>query len=470
MNNKEKKRKLPLLKKMYNRLLDKISNSIVVKIREQGKLPLFLVALIWIVFWGSSFYFITVFMPVHLLWLRVFLPVFISLIVVNASTELGKKLVGYRNQREEIVEKEVSSALLSKENSSPTKESYSFKSVFILREKNGKKIFLVNKSEIIPVFLVSILSTGNKEEGYTFSSLLNYPLRNEMKEIEFSVLDTDKGEYLLFLGKEYKTKNKNFSQLLKENEQFFSKIEVIVAELKRDNNLELEAVDDTILMELFPLYSEVLYNKNEETKKEEQEVIEENPVINNENNNPKLSRKEVEQKLENRNCNCFQPFSINKKLTKEQLLKVAEKKDILLSELTYSFDNYIEMSKVFYKKALEHQLNAKFPVSEDDFLKLIQLFVEKKNYSFFYPSFFKLEKFESFKTFETPSSEEIEEFSEQIVKECMFTDLNPKVKRELLAFLSQKINNKKKKDEVKPVGIKVSSSIPRPSVKSLSES
>ena len=29
-------------------------------------------------------------------------------------------------------------------------------------------------------------------------------------------------------GKEYKTKNKNYTQLLKENEQFFSKIEALV--------------------------------------------------------------------------------------------------------------------------------------------------------------------------------------------------------------------------------------------------
>ena len=109
MNNKEKNQKLSLFKKLYNRLIDKLSRSIVVKIREQGKLPFFLVVLIWIVFWGSSFYFITVFMPVHLLWLRIFLPVFISLIIVNASTELGKKVVGYHNENEERVKKESNS-------------------------------------------------------------------------------------------------------------------------------------------------------------------------------------------------------------------------------------------------------------------------------------------------------------------------------------------------------------------------
>ncbi|UJG41071.1 MAG: hypothetical protein K9W45_01095 [Candidatus Heimdallarchaeum aukensis] len=471
MNNKEKNQKLSFLKNQYSRLLDKLSKSIVVKIREQGKLPFFLVVLIWIVFWGSSFYFITVFMPVNLLWLRVFLPVFISLIVVNASTELGKKVVGYHNEKEEKVEKESSSSLLSEEKDISTKEGYSLKSTFILRDKKGKKIFLINKGKIIPVFLVSILSTGNKEKGYTFSSLLNYPLRNEMKEIEFSVLDTDKGEYLLFLGKEYKTKNKNYTELLKENEQFFSKIEIIVAELKRDNNLELEAVEDSILNELFPLYSEVLCCKNEDTNKKEQKIEEKNHLqLKSENNNLNNANNGKEYNQNGESSNRFRPFSVKTELTPYQLTKVAEKKELLLSELTYSFDNFIDMSKVFYKKALEHQLNAKFPISEDNFLKLIQLFVEKNKYEFFYPSFFKLEKYESFKVFETPSSEEIEEFSEELVKECMFTNLDTEVKKELHSFLTQKIKNRKHRQEVKPVGIKVSSTIPRPSVKSLSES
>lgn len=55
MNNKEKNQKLSFLKNQYSRLLDKLSKSIVVKIREQGKLPFFLVVLIWIVFWEAPF-------------------------------------------------------------------------------------------------------------------------------------------------------------------------------------------------------------------------------------------------------------------------------------------------------------------------------------------------------------------------------------------------------------------------------
>ena len=116
-------------------------------------------------------------------------------------------------------------------------------------------------------------------------------------------------------------------------------------------------------------------------------------------------------------------------------------KEMLLQELNFSFDSFLNTSKAYYKKSIENQLEQKHPIPIEQFLKTVSLFCHKEQIPFFYPSYSYLNKIEQFHKIELPSSNEVEIYITKLANEYTSIQIPPEVKEQLNSFLVQKSKN-----------------------------
>ncbi|MHA1400977.1 MAG: hypothetical protein ACTSQE_11575 [Candidatus Heimdallarchaeaceae archaeon] len=490
-------------KKTVDKIHGYIANNIKSSVREKGSLPTGLLIITGGSVWLTLFIICSVTLPFHLIWLRIFLPVVGSYTFIGLANGVTKKLVGHekKEEKEELITHVEVQAAQDIEKIDGN--------VIIRSESRPFAIFLVqaNKRNItlIPIYAVSILSLPENSENLISNETLNRISAN----YRFTIMDTSKYEILIFnFEKQITNKRKLTETLARVERTYFADVKAIVDEIRRENRAEFSPLSDEQLIEIFPTYARVLsLNKN---KQDEVPILHDSEKDNSESlfnleylddeeelaiEIEKEMKEEEEFKQKAGSLDVLEEFEVPTELIDEQeielegigeeeieeidektiyefspeeLQKIEEKKEFLLNELNYSFDNFLSFAKCFYKSTIERQIGEKFEDADaSKFMKIVLLFCEKEKLELFYPTYNQLLKFEEFKEIEIPSSTEIENFIDELIKECFYVKLDEKVKSKLKAFLNKKLSNSGKRKEVlngKKVDYK---SIPRPSVREI---
>ncbi|MCE7742767.1 MAG: hypothetical protein GOP50_09960 [Candidatus Heimdallarchaeota archaeon] len=416
--------------------------SIKESLYAKGELPILIQILGAVIFWFFIFLILAVFLSPALKWLGVVIAVAGAFLIIQAMNILGRKFV----RKDEEEDSEMATEFLEiSQNSILLGEHYKRGGVVLVKNRKGKLT-------LTPVLLLQILSVSSGATSI-FATLSPVSLQRLSLKYNCSIIDTSKYELILLKGDSKKCKKDSLALMLKLLEDsFFQGAFDIIAEFQREKRIELEYPNKSILEEVFPSYGTVidlldknhvesdserldefseaselevearkLYESFTELDEDEISVDEEEEI---EEKEPLLELKPEVSQVEKKTLNPNQQLIV---------------KDVLLRELNFSLDSFLNAAKGYYKKGIETNLDKKFEIDTDKFLKLTHLFCEKEEIPFFYSSYSYFLKIIEFLDVELPSSADIDNFSTKLSEEYVTVTFSDDHKDKLVQFLDAKL-------------------------------
>ncbi|MHA1200535.1 MAG: hypothetical protein ACTSQF_14540 [Candidatus Heimdallarchaeaceae archaeon] len=427
--------------------------SIKESLYAKGELPIVIQILGALVFWFLIFLILAVFLSPALKWLGVVIAVIGAFLIIQAMNYFGRKYI--RKDEEEDSEIDAEFFEIS-QNSIILDKHYKRGGVVLVKNHKGKLT-------LTPVLLLQILSVSSGSTSI-FATISPVSLQRLSLKYHCSIIDTSKYELILLKGDSKKCKRDSLAITLKLLEDsFFQGAFDIISEFQREKRIELEYPSKYILEEVFPSYGTIvdLLDKNSvETDSDRLDEFSEASEL--EVEARKLYKaftasdqeevSEFEGELEEEEEPVLEletelPQAENKSINPNQQLIV---KDVLLRELNFSLDSFLNAAKGYYKKGIETNLDKKYDFDIDRFLKLTHLFCDKEEIPFFYASYSYLLKIIEFLDVELPSSADIENFSTRLSEEYVSITLSDDHKERLVQFLDSKIpkTSKNKPEEI----------------------
>ena len=426
------------IKKISTKQKESIKESLYTK----GELPILAQIFVALLFWFLIFLILAIFLSPALKWLGVVIAVIGAFLIVQTMNFLGRKFVK-QDQEEEETELSIESIDIT-ENSILLGKHYKRGGIVLIKNQKGKL-------SLTPILLLQILSVSSSSTSI-FTSLSSKSLQRLSLKYHCSIIDTAKYEMVLLKGEPKKCKNDTLNITLKLlDDSFFQGAFDIISEFQRDKRIEFEFPQTNMLKEVFPTYSIILSSTNGNERERVSDALEEiseaselevearrlyESFTNSEQEDLEkdtVGLQDEEEEIEE------QPVLIQKtKLSvnpkQEQIVK-----DVLLRELNFSLDSFLNAAKGYYKKGIENNLDKKYDIETDKFLKYAHLFCDKEEISFFYPSYSYLLKIIEFLDIELPSSTDIDNFTSKLAEEYVNVNFSENHKEKLKQFLESKI-------------------------------
>ncbi len=487
-----------LSKNLKDKILDYFGERFKKSIEKKGRLPTVFLFITGGSIFIASFLLCTLFLPTYLIWLRIFIPVISAYTYVGIANGVSKKIVKINNnnniddydlENTAIIEQNNENNLLTTNDNSKDKKKMKEKKVtiasllstlqandeVIIRSIDGDQSIIlltsINKTNIVitPLFIVKVQSMPNGAWNF----LPSETLKEIHSKYKFSVIDTLDFEILIFRQDEIKVKlRKANEKILSIINDDFVHLQEIIYRIARENQVEFTPLTDNQLDDIFATYSQIIRINSVSATVELPGISEKkSELMRNLPENEKDAGHYPLNKDKENNEYTHNAKPLTFSLSPIQQQMVAEKKELLLNELNYSFDNYLRAVKRYYRVNIEKLLNHEYPVSDTEFLKVIQLFYEKEGRKLIYPSFYKLEQYERFKSIEVPSADDIENFTTQVILECVTTTVLPEKDRNaIIQFLNEKLRRLVSERKETINGKKVDlHAIPRPSARQIKE-
>ncbi len=298
-----------------------------------------------------------------------------------------------------------------------------------------------NNASLIPIVALKVSSISTDTSSY-LGNLSSITKQKLSLKFHLSIVDSSQYEIFLLKGPIIKCRTKKvFGTIKKFNELFYNEVFDLILDLKRETKIDFDILESEMLKELFPTFGIIidLNNNNlllhekkivpKSTKEDITEISEHDDVL--EKNEKVISKgEEIVRELEE----VKQEDSVLEN-TKKKI------KELLLQELNFSFDSFLNTSKAYYKKSIENQLEQKYSIPTEKFLSTVSLFCHKEQIPFFYPSYSYLNKIDQFHKIELPSSSEVEIYITKLANEYTSILIPTEVKEQLSSFLVQKSKN-----------------------------
>ena len=415
--------------------------SIKEKLYSNGEFPLYFQIITAIIFWIFLFVLLLIVWNPEMKWSLVIIAVVGAYLTVEGVNYLGRKLVSVDSEKEEEEDEyhEIQDSLfleteMLESNSIIISDVFKSGGIVLSKKDKGKLIL----TPIIVKTISSIFSTNS-----LFSFLSGTSLRKISLKYHCSVVDSSKYEALLLKGSSIKCKTKSTSKaLLKLNDLFFFEAINLISELRLEKKIELETPQFSVLKELFPSYSKIIKITDDQSDKEIISPISSSddnsiPLIT--NNNLEVKEKTEEEIEETKILDDINPVEVeNNDFSEQEIQQRNMMIEILLKELDFSFNSFLNAAKGYYKRGIENNLGKSFQIKQDKFLKIVNLFCDKNNIPFFYPSYSYLLKIIEFLEIELPSSSDIENYISKLADEYISIKLPEDIASELEEFLDQK--------------------------------
>ncbi|MHA1347868.1 MAG: hypothetical protein ACTSO3_15815, partial [Candidatus Heimdallarchaeaceae archaeon] len=436
----------------------KQKSNIKSSLETQGELPFVFQIAVAIIFWGFLFVILLVTWNPSSRWIIILIAIVGAYGAIELVNLISKKYIKKDLDEEtadlEAIEEEI---LSLKEN----KISFTQNSILLgeLYSKGGVILGKPHRTKynLTPVIVLAIDSVASGSSSI-FSSISASSLQKISLKYNCSVIDTSHYEVIMLIGD-----NKNCratairTTINKFSESFFHEAFDLITELQRDKRIEFEKPSKEILQELFPhhknivslepvpqISTEIEDESDLETKMENSielnqvaEIIEEEKtpriLVENEEEEEIIVEAIVDEESESPKEEIIE---ISKTSTDKKMLK-----EVLLTELDYSLENFLSASKNYYKKALENILQKSYGIKLDKFLKLVLYFCDKEDIPFFFPSYSYLMKIIEFIDVELPSSTDIENYIDKLTEDYASVKIPKKIREKLVVFLDKKYSN-----------------------------
>ena len=297
-----------------------------------------------------------------------------------------------------------------------------------------------NNASLVPIVALKVSSISTDTSSY-LGNLSSVTKQKLSLKFHLSIVDSSKYEIFLLKGPIIKCRIKKvFGTIKKFNELFFNEVFDLILDLKRETKIDFDVLESEMLKEIYPAFGLIIdLNENNQlllerkiipksTEEDTTEISDHDDVL--EKNKKVTSKGEgIARELE--------------EVQEDKALEDKKKKikEMLLQELNFSFDSFLNTSKAYYKKSIENQLEQKYLIPIEQFLKTVSLFCHKEQIPFFYPSYSYLNKIEQFHKIELPSSSEVEIYITKLANEYTSIQIPPEVKEQLNSFLVQKSKN-----------------------------
>jgi hypothetical protein len=421
--------------------------SIKERLTSEGELPWQIQLFIAVGLWIVLFVFMFILWSVIVKWGLVIIAIIGSIVLLETFNFVIKRRLRKEENNEEF-ETEISTEIV--ENTILLGNLYK-KGGIVLVSKRKDKLLLT------PLISLVVHSYSSSSKSL-FNSLSNVSLQKISLKYHCSIVDTSNYEVLILKGKTLQSKEKSMNETIETFQNtFFLEAFELISELQRERRIELEKPNLNILKELFPSFKVAFDQDNSNGIESTDSISEELEEISDKKEafEELISEKEIVEE--------------SKPLIKKKNDSVQRKrlKEVLLSELDFSIDSFLESAKSCYKKAIESNLDEIYSVNIDKFLKTVHLYCDKKAIEFFYPSYSYLLKIIEFLEIELPSSADIENYVERLTDEYTSVKIPTELLEDLKAFLDEKFrakSNNNHSDENNPR--QEVSSIPIPPSKS----
>ncbi len=299
-----------------------------------------------------------------------------------------------------------------------------------------------NNASLTPIVALKVSSISTDTSSY-LGNLSSITKQKLSLKFHLSIVDSSQYELFLLKGPIIKCRIKKvFGTIKKFNELFYNEVFDLILDLKRETKIDFDVLESEMLKETFPTFGLIidlnddnqLLRENiiipKSTKDDTTEISNHDDVL--EKNEKVISKGEEE---------IVRELEEVKQEDRELEDKKKKIKEMLLQELNFSFDSFLNTSKAYYKKSIENQLEQKYPIPTEKFLKTVSLFCHKEQIPFFYPSYSYLNKIDQFHKIELPSSSEVEIYISKLANEYTSILIPPEVKEQLSSFLVQKSKN-----------------------------
>jgi hypothetical protein len=421
-------------------------DSIKESLQTQGELPWLYQILIAIIFWFLLFIIMFLIWDTTAQWGAIIIASIGSVVSAEGINYLIRRIT----KRTKV--SEVDEEIVEDKN----KETLEFEKHSILIGNLYKRGFAVltqrkkNSYILIPIIILEVHLVSSSLS--LLSSLSNVSLQKISLLYNCSIVDTSNYEVLILKGSSQSCKHNSLLKTIRNLENtFFVNATELVYELKREKRIEFESPRKEILKELFPSHNFIVdYEDHVAVREEDDENLRENIEEKTESEDPvPLDENELFTKEE---LDYLMEDIAEEKLTEEESeedkIQKSMVKEVLLKELDFSIDSFLTTSKEYYKKAIEKNLENRFVVKTNTFLKFVHLFCDKKDIPFFYPSYSYLLKIIEFLDVEMPSSTEIENFTNKLANEYVDVVIPEEIKDELNETLEKKFNNSNLSNQV----------------------
>ena len=442
-------------------ILSKVKNftksqkeSIKETLKTKGELPWRVQIMIALFFW--IFFFVLLLLAWNPIarWSLFIIAIVGAIVSVELSNYVGKKFVG-RNIEGDVDDDE-------DDNFSITQNTIILGDLY---DKGGIVLAkrMKNRIKLTPLIVLKVGSISTTAP--IFSSLSNASLQKISLKFHCSIVDTPRYEIIIMRGDSINCKLDSLTNAFNTlSEKFFNESLDLVMELQREKIIDLEKITKDVLKELFPSFQRVIITKNIVVERKDSEI-----EIQSQNNNRNISQeKQIEKRFEE-----IEEVIVNlnedSEHDEDKIFRKAIVKEILLKELDFSLESFINTAKNYYKKAIEELLKQTYSIKTDTFLKSVHLFCDRRDIPFFFTSYSYLLKIIEFLDIELPSSSDIDNFSERLSEEYVSVSIPENIKQELKDFLDSKTKNSKNTSKIEDNNESSLSPIPLPPSKEETE-
>jgi hypothetical protein len=248
------------------------------------------------------------------------------------------------------------------------------------------------------------------------------------------------------------------------NDNFFNEALDLVMELQREKIIDFEKLTKEVLKELFPSFQRVIIIKNIAVERKDSEI-----ETQSQSNSQNISHEKQITKRSEEIEEVIINLNEDSEIDEDKILRKSMIKEVLLKELDFSLESFINTAKSYYKKAIEELLEQTYSIKTDKFLKAVHLFCDKRDIPFFYTSYSYLLKIIEFLDIELPASSDIENFSERLAEEYVSVTIPENLKEELKKFLDSKAKSNNNTTKIEDNNESSISSIPLPPSKGETE-
>ncbi len=377
-----------------------------------------------------------------------------AIISVEMANYVGKKFVGRNIAEDEDIDEDYDFSIT--QNTIILGDLYD-KGGIVLAKR------MKNRIKLTPLIVLKVGSISTTAP--IFSSLSNASLQKISLKFHCSIVDTPRYEIIIMRGDSINCKLDSVGSSFKIlNEKFFNESLDLVMELQREKIIDFERLNKEVLKELFPSFQRVIITKNIVVERKVSEIESQS-----QNYSQNISQeKQIEKKSEE-----IEEVIVNlnqdSEFDEDKILRKSMVKEILLKELDFSLESFINTAKGYYKKAIEELLEQTYSIKTNTLLKSVHLFCDKRDIPFFFASYSYLLKIIEFLDIELPSSSDIDNFSERLSEEYVSVSIPENIKQELKDFLNSKTKNNKNTTKVENNNGSSLSTIPLPPSKEETE-
>ncbi|MHA1407139.1 MAG: hypothetical protein ACTSSG_07135, partial [Candidatus Heimdallarchaeaceae archaeon] len=314
----------------------------------KGEIPVIYQFSIALIFWILLFVGFFLLLSPSTRWVIVIISIFGAYTLLEAINLVLRKIYTQESLEEEEEEGEFNNL----------EQNYDRKYFFHSQNDSGE-IILIDKNKSRYVLTPYVVLTIN-----TISS--------SDLEYNFSVIDTPKFEILILKGTPILSKkNAISSSIEKIRQSFFAKASKFIVDMQREKRVLFEQPNASILKEIFPTYSKLdiesfeikniettkdTIDKDKDTNRREGKEKEKTPLVTKnqllslqEDNRVTAEKLEELEKIENEEIE--ESLNNEKDNPENQEEQKARIQELLLNELSFSIDNFIQATKEMYKKA-----------------------------------------------------------------------------------------------------------------------